>query len=537
MPRVRSACFGFLSFVSLVSAGCGNDTANARLRDAFVDDAATTHDAGNDGSVNDAGIELGSGSDASGPSKDAAPSTINDSGTEDAARADAGGGICADPPCELPCDAAGGVDCAVDGLRCAGDGTCKPKACEFGELSCADGSVQQCADNQTAWALYLECADLQVCVVSDEGPRCEFACEPGASVCDGDVLKTCNLDGATLADGGFDCTATGEVCDPKLHACAPKICEPHTSRCDGASVVQCMRNGAAERAAQSCLGSLHCKEIDASAYCVDDVCSADTPLLCEGTVAYPCAGDGSGPDLAAGFDCATQPNSRCSIGRCWPCWEDYHRVENNCVPNLCVANLPVCGQNRVTTCAADTDGFESGGTDCAAMTQICDASLQCVDTAIDEIGSLSGAGVADSSVANVYLVTSDRLLTQIETYLRTTATSLTWVVYVEGVDASASFNQVFEKSTSISAAGSLTLVSSGAISVPLSAGKRYSIGVLLDNPHSFDTTKVSPASFPMLSFGRGLGSDRYFFGGESATIYPDASLYYHQRITTEPMVP
>ena len=101
-------------------------------------------------------------------------------------------------------------------------------------------------------------------------------------------------------------------------------------------------------------------------------------------------------------------------------------------------------------------------------------------------------------VGNVYRVDRPRTLTKIEEFLTVSGTSVfTWVVY-EGTSPTGTFTKVFERTSS--ASGASVYISSGALSVPLTVGKYYMLGVLVQG--SFTRYLNQTGVQPFVSFGQ-----------------------------------
>lgn len=170
-----------------------------------------------------------------------------------------------------------------------------------------------------------------------------------------------------------------------------------------------------------------------------------------------------------------------------------------CAADTCAASSNACNGEKLATCAADGGHFTATGADCAASNTVCSLTGACVAEAADTVAITSTiASVASYLNGNVYRVDRARKLTKIEHYLLVSGTSaFTWVVY-ESTSATGTFTKVFEKTTSDTAPNG-AFVSSGAISVPLTAGKFYMIGVLGQNVILYFDGK---AGTPFVSFGQ-----------------------------------
>jgi hypothetical protein len=424
-------------------------------------------------------------------------------------------------------------DCAAANQSCIGAGVCTPRICHEGDLVCTNGNVERCGMKGTAYGLFQRCEPAtQVCDDSTGSAQCVFACTPNAPLCDGNVLTTCSLDGKALNAGGVDCTASNEVCDPSLTACAPKVCEPHSTYCKNGDVYACIDSGARETLFQTCKGAEFCRDYPIqSAYCEPDVCVAGQ-TACVGSFVSPCNTDGSGFDASLGADCGLQ-NATCIEFRCFDCGSSSHVENNTCVLDICSKGAAACVENRITTCNAAGTAFDPGGTDCTSLGQICDANRQCATSAVDTVGTWNDSAYTQYGLyANVYRVDSARHLTQIEMNIRVMgADSLAWIVY-ESSDHQ-HFSKILEVTTPITGDGSLMLASSGAISLDLVPGNEYAIGMYSPVDAHLGRLESPSTGLELTSFGQVLGGEFSYtnvstFGGYGSSVRN------FQRLTTVP---
>jgi hypothetical protein len=300
-----------------------------------------------------------------------------------------------------------------------------------------------------------------------------------------------------------------------------------------------------------------------SYYCLADVCTAGAPV-CNGDLLSTCAADGSGPadagkSCGAGKTCyggackaviCTPDALQCSAGNVQICqqkgtvWSAYATCDAStfcnelatpiaCAPDTCAPSGNACNGEKLATCAADGGHFTATTTDCAVSKTVCTLSATCAAVAEDTVGDTSTSSVLSSYlVGNVYRVDRARTLTEIEQYLSVSGVSVfTWVVY-EGSSASYStMTKIYEGTTSSSGMG--TFFSSGAISVPLVAGKYYYIGVIVQG--SFTRYYLNASTMPFVSFGQLSNGYQLSVVSTPATVYPQqVGVRFNQRLSTAP---
>jgi len=452
----------------------------------------------------------------------------------------------------------GGTDCSATDKVCE-LGACSPKVCNPSEYFCSAGNPAHCNTNGTAFTQLATCSAAYYCKPGSSYCQNDV-CTAGTKLCNGTLATTCSEDGSGPAPGGTDCATDGKVC--YLGSCLPKVCEPNQYFCQGGNAYACGSTGATSTLSDTCLASEYCK---AGSYsCQPDVCTAGA-ATCNGSNLSTCAADGSGP-VDAGTSCGTgktclaglckvvicTPDTlQCSDGNVQRCtdagtaWTTSSTCDSasycnelatpiKCAPDLCTPASNACDGEKLATCAADGGHFTATGTNCASSNSVCTLAHTCAVEAQDTVGDTSLlASTASSMVGNVYRVDRARTLTKIEQYLSVTGTSVfTWVVY-EGSAYYGTFTKVFEQTTSGSGSGAL--LSSGALSVPLTAGKFYYLGVIVQGAFVPSFTRTVGLTTPFVSFGQALNSYNISTSSATATVYVyTSSLLYNQRISTAP---
>lgn len=448
----------------------------------------------------------------------------------------------------------GGTDCGAADQVCM-NGACLPKICTPGTYFCSGGNPHLCNTTGTASLQQTTCSAAYFCVPGS--PKCQLdVCSSGQAVCNGNLVSTCAEDGSGPAAGGTDCSADNKVC--YLGTCLPKICNPSEYFCQGGNAYSCGSTGATSTLSDTCLASEFCKAGNFS--CLPDVCTAGA-AVCSGANLSTCAADGSGP-VDAGTACSS--GSTCYAGACKPviCTLDalqcsgntIQRCINNgtqwstiqtcdtssycnelaspiaCATDICAASGNACNGEKLATCAADGGHFSTTGTDCAASNAVCTFAGTCAAEAADTVGGTTyNTQYSSLLLGNVYRVDRARTLSKIEQYLSVSGTSVfTWVVY-ESTSVGGTFSKVFEKT--VSSSGSATFMSSGAVSVPLTAGKYYLLGVVVQG--SFTLYATSTASTPFVSFGQMIaGSLNSYTSAPASMFISTYTLNINQRIST-----
>jgi hypothetical protein len=200
--------------------------------------------------------------------------------------------------------------------------------------------------------------------------------------------------------------------------------------------------------------------------------------------------------------------------------------------------MPACDGNVLRTCNAAGTGYTGTGTDCTTTMQSCTPS-GCSDGIVDTIPPMNpgvySSALSNYAFVNYYSVNANRTLTQIEVYMNSTSTTtpLTWVVY-ESTTQTGTYPTRLTATMTTSTAGT-GYQSSGAISVPLVAGRFYAIGVHFSTP-AIDNMGYHSASVSTqtVSFGALLSA-----GFPSSTTPPttvtyssSTTIFIPQRLTT-----
>jgi len=451
----------------------------------------------------------------------------------------------------------GGTNCADDGKVCEA-GVCVAKVCTPGSYFCADNNPQACNNTGSGSSQANTCPANYFCKPGSATCWADV-CSVGQKVCDGNVATTCNAEGSGPAAGGTDCALDGKVC--YLGNCLPKICNANEYFCQGGNPYSCGSNGAASTLNDTCLASEFCKPGTSS--CLPDVCTAGA-ATCNGANLSTCAVDGSGP-VDAGTSCGsgkiclagackavicTPDALQCSGGNIQRCtdngtaWSAYQTCSVDtycnelatpikCSPDICTPSGSACDGEKLATCATDGGHFSATSTNCASSNTVCTLGNTCAAVALDSLADGSTNSLTSSSlIGNVYRVDRARTLTRIEELLSVTGTSVfTWVVY-ESTSYTGTFTKLYEGTTSDT--GSAAFIGSGAISVPLSVGKYYLLGVLVQG--SFTRFLNTSSVRPFVSFGQVWNMVQVSASTPPATLsVPNFSNYYHnQRISTAP---
>jgi hypothetical protein len=450
---------------------------------------------------------------------------------------------------------AGGTDCEGNGEACV-NGACIPKVCAAGTYFCLNGNPQLCSGNGTSYYQWDSCSQSEYC---KEGfSSCQYdQCTGGSKLCNGTVATTCAADGSGPLAGGTDCALDSKVC--YQGACLPKVCEPNQYFCQSGNSYLCGPSGATSSLSDTCLTSEFCKP--GSYSCQPDICTAAAPT-CNGDLLSTCAADGSGPvdagkSCGAGKTCfagacadvvCTPDALQCAGGNVQICadkgtvWKPYSTcgaayycdelaTPITCSPDTCTPSGNACNGEKLATCSADGGHFTATSTDCAASKKVCTLSATCAETAEDTVGA-NTSSVNENSymMGNIYRVDRARYLTEIEQYLSVSGVSLfTWVVYEAGAPSFGTFAKVYEGTNSASGMGAF--ISSGAINVPLVAGKYYFIGVVVQG--SFTTYYQNSTATPFVSFGQLSNSYQVYTSTAPASVYlSSSSMRFNQRLST-----
>lgn len=448
------------------------------------------------------------------------------------------------------------TDCAALGGQACHLGACLPEVCP-GTYGCSQGNPRTCTANGTAFGTTQDiCQTTEHCV--ENARLCVTdVCTQGSPACNGNVATTCNADGSGYLPGGTAC-GEGERC--VSGTCLPIICTANAYFCDGGNVYRCGSDGTTSSLFSTCTAAQFCQ--DGLSYCPMDVCTGGLPF-CNGELVSTCRADGSGAE-EGGTACPS--GQTCDSGACAPVVcepNEYFCLDNNvercnargtgwsrsstcgaarycdasgatlrCADDVCNAGQPACDGETVATCDEYGGGYTDSGADCSATDQVCNLTA-CVDQDVVSLGEGAGATAWAASYThfNLYFATSSRSLTEIEQRISVSGTSqFTWYVY-ESTSSYGYFSRVFERLTVSS--GVDAYHSSGALDLPLTAGRYYLIGVRVTGAHSYF---LGAGSVPeWLSFGS-FRSSKPTSEAPLATHYVSSTISssrYTQRLTTE----
>jgi hypothetical protein len=338
----------------------------------------------------------------------------------------------------------GSVDCAKNKMMCIA-GSCSNQICEPLQRSCQDNTIFQCDFNGTKLTELQTCSADEHCELTSGGTyaECRTSCEPGAKICDQNVVKTCTED-LNYSEQGEDCGSDAWCEDGE---CQPRSCDVDRLFCQGSDVYFCE--------------------------------STRAPSLAE-----QCGNDRVCKDLGADVDAFLYNAALC-------------------LPRACVAGKPACFQNKVGTCASDGESLSQVTTDCSATDDVCTIDQKCAATATDTLGfdEATEGLYAGNFVGNVVDVHSARKLTELQMSIAfSSPRELRWVVFEQ---SGSSFVAKVDKVVTI--ASSAGFVSSGvnSFNFQLEAGKRYAFGVVpsIDAYSAYDVAPFAGG----VSFGTVLG--------------------------------
>lgn len=400
---------------------------------------------------------------------------------------------CAGNVCRPSCTVDG--HCAPFGLVCGGSGYC---------VSCLSDS---------------DCPEDRNC---QNGTCARDICVGGSGSCEGNVLTSCNEAGSVLSSPtscttGYSCLEQGSEA-----ACEPWICTPGTTGCSltTEAVVECSADGLEETVIQACATGEFC--ISSTSSCMTTIYNPST-RFCMGNVVHQCDSTGS----------TSTPVQTCTTAQF--CQESGTTAA--CVALLCTPNTPACDGNVYTTCNAMGTGYTGTRTDCTATDQFCGPS-GCTTSSIDTVPAsptlyTSGA-LGNYLMLNYYTVTGDRTLSRIEFYANpASATQISWLVYEATVQTSTYTRLSITTTTSTTGEG---YQASGALSVPLVAGRFYAIGVAWTTPVMLFGYQTGVTPTQTTSFGA-LFSAYVVNNGTPPTSVPytsPSSYFFPQRLTTTP---
>lgn len=408
------------------------------------------------------------------------------------------------------------ADCGV-GETCDGDmGVCRAKLCEPGKVGCDASRIVECNDYGTGWKQAgTDCAtDNQICI----GGTCkEQTCTANATFCkDGNVYR-CDADGIS-SNLYQNCTPEYYHCEPypssNYATCGYNQCQPGEKVCDNNVVKTCSANATLPATGTDCGGDN---------YCEDGTCK---PRVCEPYEYYCDKGDVWYCDYFGGPQPGQQPQQVC------PSDTACKKIENGvaCVALPCEAGTAACLGNKVGTCASDGSSLSKVTDDCTTAGNICTNDAKCAKTAEDTVAVAESAEIVAGGefIGNVFEATAGRKLTKIEMYLVLAAPrELRWVVYEQ---SGGQFIARIDKL--ISNQSGTGLISSGAMSYTLKAGKRYLVGVAVSGGDGVSYYDGAPWA-PSVSFGSTLGYVHTYYASQVTADYLYSDRIYQMRVTTE----
>lgn len=260
--------------------------------------------------------------------------------------------VCLGSPGRTVCDRSGTlVVCGSDGVPTSMMACNSVQHCELGAVRgtcaiclpgaadgyrCEGAELQRCADAGDQYEAVETCNTAALCNAV-AGACTTSACTEGQTICDGDVLKSCNADRT-----GFDTVKT----------CEPGLCDANAGECDTciAGTLDCLDSRVTRRCA-----------IDGSAW-INAACPADTPI-CVGL--GKCVVCDSDDDCSTSADCRT-PHCELATGVCAP---------QLALPGTdCSGGRQCNGSGECVKCygRANEDGNACGG--CASLSAAPDSS-------------------------------------------------------------------------------------------------------------------------------------------------------------------
>jgi hypothetical protein len=426
-----------------------------------------------------------------------------------------GGQVCS-PNTGRCVECVGTNDCAPDEAcslnvcrkRCSNDAHCSL----FG-LRCdpSSGFCASCISDA-------DCAETRNC---QQGTCVRDICTGGAAACQGNSLATCNDAGSVLSalvPCGAQQTCTEDASGAR---CAPWMCLPSTTGCSltGERVVTCSDDGLSETLVQDCTLTDQLCIGTTGGMCSDQLCEPSM-LFCQSNTVQLCDATGT----------TSSTNQTCPANQlCNP-------ATVACAVPLCTPSQPACDGNVYTTCNAEGFGYTGARTDCTALEQFC-GPTGCTTSQVDTIPmvpTLYGTALASYAMLNFYSVTGSRNLALIEQYMSpTSATTLTWHVY-ESLTQTGTYTSI--SNTSTTSTTGTGYQASGALAVPLVAGRFYAIGVSWTTP-ALNFGYQQGATLPQaVSFGSLISATFLSPPPAGSTIaYASSSSYFvPQRLTTAP---
>ncbi|HOW52124.1 MAG TPA: hypothetical protein PLV42_08810 [bacterium] len=423
-----------------------------------------------------------------------------------------------------------------------------------------NGGKAKCRPDCTGW-------DTVTC---DEVPHeCGNFIQEGPEACDGDTKDCVDIDAEKYGAGKAKCledcsdydTATCDAAEP--HECGNAIVEG-PEICDG--------------------GLINCVEIDPFVYAsgkakCNDSCDGWDTATCE---ELPKDGDTlPDTDAVCSNDCTPQGTERCVVDTVQRCtqggdgcnhWQDMEYCDQYspaqtcelsfgdayCVSSCtseCTSGDRRCNPtyaDQVDDCTLDNDGcyYWTYMEDCATWGMVCvdpgTAGCDYPSTAqTDTIGSNAYYYTGgDRLKGNYFSCSSSRTLTEIETYMSFLGSlDITYAVYYSS-SQTGTYSLLSQTTVNhYSSAGSAAFYSSGALSVSLTSGYYYFIGVFFgvtDDMVSYDPTHYYDSSLEtdQPAFGTHLGGGETSPSGTFASLPStittiDNSYSYYMRLTSE----
>jgi hypothetical protein len=409
----------------------------------------------------------------------------------------------------------GANDCAVDEScvlnvcrkQCTIDGDCIP----FG-LRC-DTNTGYCASCVSD----SDCPETRNC---QQGTCVRDICTGGAAACKSGSLATCNAAGSVLG-ALIPCGAQQSCTEDSSGArCAPWICLPSTTGCSLTSerVVTCSDDGLSETLVKDCTVAKQLCIGTTGGMCSDALCEPSA-LFCQGNTLQLCSADGATSTLYQ--TCATN----------WLC----NPATTMCAVPRCTPNQPACDGSVFTTCNADGFGYTGTRTDCTALDKFC-GPTGCTASAVDTIPAtptLYGTALPSYAMLDFYSVAATRNLSLIEQYMSPASVqTLTWHVF-ESLTQTGTYTSISNTTTSSTIGAGYQ--ASGALAVPLIAGRFYAIGVSWTTP-ALNFGYQSAAPTQVVSFGS-LISAAFLTpppAGTTISYVSPGSTFLPQRLTTAP---
>ena len=402
-------------------------------------------------------------------------------------------------------DCAAGEVCAFNVCRtqCTADSHCSlfGLVCDTGSRYCVN-----CVGNA-------DCPAARNC----QGGMCvRDICVGGTATCESGGLATCNVAGSALG-APIPCLTRQTCTEERAGAgqCVDWVCTPSTMGCSLTTErrVSCSADGLVETVVEDCAAATQLC-IDATGMCADAVCEPNE-RFCQGNTIQLCNSTGTASMLDG--TCAT--NQFCNP------------TTVMCTAQLCTPNMPACDGNVFTTCNPTGDGYTGARTDCTMAGQSCSLT-GCSTSTVDTVGAPAVLSpITNYGMLNIYSVTANRSLVQIEQYESIAAPlTLTWHVF-ESTTATGSYTSI-SQTTTTSTTGA-AYYSSGALMVPLVAGRYYAIGVSWTGTVTYGYISGTPSQ--AVSFGSLVSAIAPSPPPTTTlTVSSTPAYYFPQRLTTTP---